>query len=156
MPTVLLELGFMDSSTDVPVILSEDYANKCAQAIVKVLVERGNLSRKKQPEPTADKSAFTVKEWQEAAIADGFSFPKYGADGFWGTECESVAKEAIVKYGDTYTNRNLTKLVQKAVGADVDGLCGKNTDNAIREYQRANGISAKVDADTWKKMLGIV
>lgn len=43
MPAVLLELGFMDSQTDVPIILSEDYADKCARAIVNVLAERGNL-----------------------------------------------------------------------------------------------------------------
>ena len=46
MPAVLLELGFMDSATDVPVILSEDYADKCAKAIVKVLAERGKLEKK--------------------------------------------------------------------------------------------------------------
>lgn len=46
MPAVLLELGFMDSQTDVPVILSEEYADKCAAAIVKVLAERGNLAKK--------------------------------------------------------------------------------------------------------------
>ena len=40
---VLLELGFMDSATDVPVILSDEYANKCAVAIVSVLAQRGNL-----------------------------------------------------------------------------------------------------------------
>lgn len=48
MPSVLLELGFMDSKTDVPVILSEDYANKCAEAIVKVLVKRGGLEKKQE------------------------------------------------------------------------------------------------------------
>ena len=46
MPSVLLELGFMDSKTDVPVILSEEYADQCAEAIVKVLVERGKLEKK--------------------------------------------------------------------------------------------------------------
>lgn len=51
MPAVLLELGFMDSAADVPVILSEAYANKCAKAIVEVLVEKGNLAKK--PEPAA-------------------------------------------------------------------------------------------------------
>lgn len=45
MPAVLLELGFMDSATDVPIILSEDYANKCAEAIVEVLVKKGNLKK---------------------------------------------------------------------------------------------------------------
>ena len=46
MPAVLLELGFMDSKTDVPVILSEDYADKCATAIVEVLATKGKLQKK--------------------------------------------------------------------------------------------------------------
>jgi N-acetylmuramoyl-L-alanine amidase len=46
MPAVLLELGFMDSSTDVPIILSESYADRCAEAIVSVLVKRGKLTKK--------------------------------------------------------------------------------------------------------------
>lgn len=49
MPAVLLELGFMDSRTDVPIILSDEYAQGCARAIVKVLAERGKLTKK----PTA-------------------------------------------------------------------------------------------------------
>jgi N-acetylmuramoyl-L-alanine amidase len=46
MPAVLLELGFMDSATDVPIILTDSYATKCAEAIVKVLAERGKLEKK--------------------------------------------------------------------------------------------------------------
>ena len=46
MPAVLLELGYMDSKTDVPVILTEDFAKKCAKAIVEVIVRRGNLKKK--------------------------------------------------------------------------------------------------------------
>lgn len=46
MPAVLLELGFMDSKTDVPIILSDKYAQGCARAIVKVLAERGKLTKK--------------------------------------------------------------------------------------------------------------
>ena len=37
MPAFLLENGFMDSSTDVPVILSEDHANKTAIGLVNFL-----------------------------------------------------------------------------------------------------------------------
>lgn len=50
MPAVLLELGFMDSKTDVPVILTDAYAQKCAKAIVEVLVKRGKLTKKAVPE----------------------------------------------------------------------------------------------------------
>ena len=46
MPCVLLELGFMDSTTDVPIILSETYAEQCANAIVKVIVKRAGLKKK--------------------------------------------------------------------------------------------------------------
>lgn len=48
MPAVLLELGFMDSATDLPIILSEGYADACARAIVKVLVCRGGLTKKER------------------------------------------------------------------------------------------------------------
>lgn len=47
MPAVLLELGFMDSTIDVPVILTDDYARKAAAAIVTVIAERAELERKK-------------------------------------------------------------------------------------------------------------
>ncbi|MBR2934925.1 MAG: N-acetylmuramoyl-L-alanine amidase [Oscillospiraceae bacterium] len=46
MPAVLLELGFMDSATDVPIILTEEYADSCAAAIVEVIVGQENLVRK--------------------------------------------------------------------------------------------------------------
>lgn len=45
MPAVLLELGFMDSKTDVTIILSEDFADKCAAAIVEVLAAKGGLKK---------------------------------------------------------------------------------------------------------------
>ena len=38
MPAVLVECGFMDSSTDVPIILTDDFAKKCALGIAKGIV----------------------------------------------------------------------------------------------------------------------
>lgn len=99
----------------------------------------------------------TVKEWQLAAIADGFKFPKYGADGEWGSECAGVAAKAVVKKRAYYTNKNLTKIVQKVVGVAADGLCGKNTDAAIRNYQREHGleVDGHVGLNTWMEMLRV-
>ena len=57
MPAVLLELGFMDSKTDVPVILTNSFAQKCARAIVEVLVERGGLTKKKATQAPAETGA---------------------------------------------------------------------------------------------------
>lgn len=46
MPAVLLELGFMDSQTDVPIILAEEFADKCAEAIVETIARLGCLEKK--------------------------------------------------------------------------------------------------------------
>lgn len=59
MPAVLLELGFMDSKTDTPIILTDEYATKCAEAIVEVLVKRGNLVKK--PENNKVKTLYRVQ-----------------------------------------------------------------------------------------------
>lgn len=48
MPAVLLECGFMDSTTDTPIILTEDYADKVATACVEVLAEKGGLTKIQQ------------------------------------------------------------------------------------------------------------
>ena len=103
----------------------------------------------------------TVKEWQLAAIADGFEFPKYGDDGKWGSECESVAKNAVVKkHLIGYKYPELTKIVQKVIGFDnlmIDGKCGGGTDKAIKSYQEEHGlkVDGKVGLNTWKVMLNI-
>ena len=98
-----------------------------------------------------------MKDFQVSAIADGFKFPKYGADGAWGAECESVAKRAVIKKRLTYKYRNLTKLVQKVVGVKVDGLCGKETQAAIKVWQRKNNLKADgiIGLASWRKMLGV-
>lgn len=98
-----------------------------------------------------------VYNWQVAAIADGFSFPRCGADGEWGSECESVAKMAIVKQRSSYKYPNLTKIVQKAVGVTVDGMCGKNTRAGIIAFQKAHGLTPDgcVGINTWKSILEV-
>ena len=110
-----------------------------------------------KPAPKPSNKNTAVKEWQTAAIADGFKFPKYGADGVWGAECESVAIAAVCKKRLTYTNRSLTKIVQRKVGVKADGMFGKDTDRSVRNYQKANRLAVDgcVGINTWKKILGI-
>ena len=144
-----------------------DYTNKhCPH---RILDEYGwdnflNLVKSKMsvgitPAESTPKSGINtaVLEWQKAAMADGYKFPKYGTDGKWGAECESVAKAAICKQRLTYTNKNLTKIIQKKVGVTADGLFGLKTKAAVRDYQRANGLTADgvVGINTWKKILGV-
>ena len=79
-PAVLLEMGYMDSKSDVPVILTEEYAQNCAKAIVEVLVERGKLT-KKAPEVRykVQVGAFSKLENAERLAAElkGKGYPAY-------------------------------------------------------------------------------
>lgn len=99
----------------------------------------------------------TVREWQTAAVADGFAFPVYGIDGVWGNECASVARNAVVRKRSTYINQNLTRIVQRVTGAEVDGLCGSETDACIKAYQQKHGlvVDGIVGIATWETILGV-
>lgn len=96
-----------------------------------------------------------VMKWQKAAIADGF---KLTADGVFGSNSEAVAKKAICKKQLIgYKYRNLTKIVQKAVGVTADGKFGNSTKKAVIAYQKKNGLVAdgSVGFNTWKKILDV-
>ena len=66
----------MDSATDVPIILTEKFADQCAEAIVKVIVKRAGLKKKvvEQPKPAA-----TEKEYIYRVQVGAYSNPS-GAD----------------------------------------------------------------------------
>lgn len=96
-----------------------------------------------------------VLNWQKAAKKDKFIIK---ADGFWGEESETVASKAICKKRDNeYRYKNLTKIVQKAVGVKADGKFGSATEKAVKKYQKLLGLNADgiVGLNTWKKILGI-
>ena len=61
MPAVLLECGFMDSATDVPIILTDDFANKVADACVEVIVAKGGLTKKQPANETTTGTIFRVQ-----------------------------------------------------------------------------------------------
>lgn len=149
--TALANTGAFTVLTDAKYISKPDYLKRgdillCSGHTAIVLTDGGGLE-----------TVSAVLAWQKAAIADGFRFPKYVADGAWGSECVSVAAKAVVKKRVTYTYKNLTKIVQAAVGVTVDGKCGTKTDAAIRAYQKNNGLTVdgKVGLNTWKKILGV-
>lgn len=104
-----------------------------------------------------DKKENLILEFQQAAIKDGFKFPKYGTDGQYGAETKSVMQECVIKKRLIYQYKNTTKLVQKLLGIEQDGLCGSRTDLAIRKFQAENKlqVDGAVGVLTWCKLLGI-
>jgi len=61
MPAVLLELGFMDSKTDVPIILTDKFASQCAQAIAQVIIEKAKLAESGAQPPVAGFTPYLVR-----------------------------------------------------------------------------------------------
>lgn len=164
MVSVLVEHGFMDSAVDTPIIVTDDYAEKMANGWIDFFEKYLGIKKKPiviKPVVKPD-NEITVLEFQKAAIADGFKFPKYGADGEWGAECESVAKKAIIKKRTLlgkplYKYPNLTKIVQRVVGVAQDGKCWNDTANGIEHWQKSKGLYADkaVGIDGWKTMLDV-
>lgn len=96
-----------------------------------------------------------VREWQTAASADKYAIK---ITGIWDSNSVSVAKNAICKKQLIgYKNRNLTKIVQKAVGVTADGKFGSGTKKAVIAYQKKKGLIADgiVGYYTWCRILGV-
>lgn len=98
-----------------------------------------------------------VLEFQQAAIKDGFKLSQYGCDGVFGAETEQVMRQCVIKKRNEYKYRNCTKLVQKILGIQQDGMAGSQTDAAIRKFQTENqlDVDGAVGVLTWCKLLGI-
>ena len=135
MPAVLLELGFMDSTTDVPIILTDEYADLCAGAIVKVLVERGRLTKIDKAEETKP------VENKEEVCNVNIKVLRKGAKG---NEVKAL-QTLLIGYG------------YSCGSAGVDGSFGSATENAVKSYQNYNGLEVDGVAGpkTWAKLLGV-
>lgn len=91
MPAVLIECGFMDSSTDVPVILTDAFASKITESIVTALTEvfyLGAPPLKKEDGPFPW-SAEARKWAEETGLISGYGDGSMGYD-------KSVTREELV------------------------------------------------------------
>ena len=98
-----------------------------------------------------------VLSFQKAAIADGVQLPKYGADGVYGQETKEAMQQCVVKKRATYQYKNCTQLVQRLLGIEQDGLCGNITTEAIKKFQKSNGlvVDGSCGPATWSVLLGV-
>ena len=173
MPAVLIENGFMDNPIDVPLILSEDYAQKSAQGIMNAIAIYGGIKKKEggaTPEPTPQPPA-TIVNVYEAVKGDTLS---------------GIAKRYGMKLTDLLalnpqiSNPNLIRVGQKIViggaapmpsaeylsnpsykgGSIVDALKGISVNSSLASRERiaaVNGIAGyRGTAAQNKKLLDLL
>ena len=145
MPAVLLECGFMDSTTDVPIILTDTFADQVATACVVVLVAKGGLTKKVvelKPIETSPKKS--VDEIVDEVIV-----------GEWGNG--SARKENLEKAGYNYSEIQAkvnAKLKKPTVAPKPTPSVQKPTTPTLNCFPKYNGKSnSLVDA---LKSLGII
>lgn len=75
MPAVLIECGFMDSPTDVPLILSDEFSEKAAQGLTDALVKICGLKKIKKEVEKVEHEFVDIKgHYAEKAIKDLYTF----------------------------------------------------------------------------------
>lgn len=167
-PSIIVECAFVDNKNDIAIIDTAAEQKKMGIAIAKGILKTFGVQWKPEVVSKPAKTNTKVKEWQTAAIADGYTqkkgyFKKYGADGDWGAECEAAAKKIVCKKAlikGIYSNKNLVKFIQKQLGykdKDIDGKFWNGTKTDVIAFQKKHGLKQDgvVGYDTWKKLLGV-
>ena len=167
MPACLVECGFMDNANDTPRILTEEYADIVANALVEGLVECFGLT-KSEGQTVVENANVGEKPTVETYTYKDFVGDVQRA---CGAKVDYIAgKETLSKTVTVSKSKNRKHTVVKplqrylnALGFDcgaVDGIAGKLFDNAVKSYQRANGciVDGIITArnKTWKKLLKLV
>ena len=156
MPAVLMEYGFMDSRTDVPVILDEAYSKLVAYATMEGVAKVAGLKKKTVTEPTSDYTLVQfIKDVQTAcgAKVDGIAGPETISKTVTLSESKN-RKHAAVKP----VQKRLYALGYTEVGT-ADGIAGPKFTNAVIAFQKDNGKYADGEITakqiTWRKLLGM-
>ncbi len=97
---VLMEYGFMDSSADAPVILTESYAQTTAKATMEAIAKVAGLQKKSAVQtvavslPVLSKGVKgdSVRAMQNMLIGQGVSCGEKGADGSFGADTQKAVK----------------------------------------------------------------
>lgn len=154
-PAVLMEYGFMDSATDAPVILTEDYARLVAYATMEGIARAAGLEKKQTQTPQAYSQEQFIRDVQRVtgSAVDGIAGPETIGNTVTVSEMKNSTHPAVV-----YIQKRLAALGYTDVG-EADGIAGPMFTAAVVDFQKDNGcwrdgeLTAK--NKTWRKLLGM-
>lgn len=171
MPAVLLECGFMDSATDVPIILSDTFAEQVANACVEVLIEKGGLTKKvvetpkvETPTPTPIETPIATTNIKEGNMVkvnegskdyNGSNVASFVYKGTYKVDELKGDRAVLDKSGicTAFNVKDLTVVKSTTVNAETPKPIAKPTTPTLNYFPKYNGKSnSLVDA---LKSLGI-
>lgn len=116
-PAVLMECGFMNSTVDCPIILSEEFADAISKAFVSVIVDKSGAKRAESAEPQKTPTSHNVFTTVNLPVL------------------------VIGSVGDSV--KSLQALLNaKGESLDVDGSFGPATYRALIGFQSSRGLEA--------------
>lgn len=156
MPAVLVECGFMDSTVDTPMILTDAFARKAAKGIARGVCQTAGLAFVE--EGAAGDAPSQPQEPEEAAsglTVDGMIGPNTvrKLQQVLGTTADGVISGQMSKYKPFWTSLTsnacpwsggkspMVKALQTLVGVTADGLLGQSTARALQKYLIGQGYS---------------
>ena len=160
MKSMIVEVCFVEATEDVALYkkVGYDYIGK---TIAEALVNRSSgvtptptPTPEPVPTPTPQPTSKNYNSWiarlQEECNKQGFSNQK--VDGIAGPN--TLNGSPMVRRG---ARGNITKLIQEKLGISADGIFEANTEVAVKNYQRINGLSVDgiVGRNTWRKLLNL-
>lgn len=156
MPAVLIEYGYMDSTVDAPVILTDAYAKKVGYATMEAIAKLHGL---KKVTGVDAKPAYSLQQFirdvQDAcgASVDGIAGPETLSKTVTLSESKNRVHPVVMP-----VQKRLAALGYKRVG-NADGIAGPLFTAAVIAFQEDNRCWAdgEITAQnkTWRKLLGM-
>lgn len=161
MTAVLIEYGYMDSTVDAPIILTDLYAKKVAYGTMEGIAKAKGL-KKKAPQATAKPQA-AESYTQVRFVRDVQAVTGAFVDGIAGPE--TLLKTVTVSEQKNSTHPVVVPLQKRlaAIGytgvGEADGIAGPLFTAAVVAFQEDNHCWADGEVTagnkTWKKLLGM-
>ena len=157
-PAVLVEYGFMDSSTDYPIISTDSYAQLVAYATMEAVAKAKGL-QKLPPVPAPEDTGYTLEQF----IRDVQKATGAADDGIAGPETISKTPTISAEKNPTHpaveaVQKRLAALGYTIVG-EADGIAGPKFTAAVIAFQEDNAcwVDGELTAKnkTWRKLLGM-
>lgn len=130
MPAVLMECGFMNSTVDCPIILTEKFADGIAKACTDTIVKRAGLKKKAVASKPAIKVTVSLPVLSRGTKHDAVKTLQMilNARGFTDAQEKPLAVDGSFGPATLYALKTFQETTRKLT---VDGICGEETWKAL-------------------------